>query len=87
MRKSMEDVLDINQLALRLGDSVDTIERNIKRNPIQVPPRMYVRGNAGLLRWRLETVEAWVRGREAGRNSPRQKRPTTELRPELASCS
>lgn len=70
----MEDALDINQLALLLGDSVGTIERNMKHNPIQVPPRMYVRGNAALLRWRLETVEAWVHGREAGRNSPRWER-------------
>lgn len=82
----MEDVLDIHQLALRLGDSVETIEKNLKRNSIQVPPRMYVRGNAALLRWRLETVEAWVCGREAGRNSPRRKRRTTELQLELASC-
>lgn len=73
----MEDVLDINQLALRLGDSVDTIEENMKRNPIQVPPRMYIRGNAALVRWRLNTVEAWVRGREAGRSLPRRRRTTT----------
>lgn len=73
----MEDVLDINQLALRLGDTVDTIEKNMKRNSVQVPPRMYVRGNAALLRWRLDTVEAWVRGREAGRSSPRRRRTTT----------
>ena len=77
MRNSMEDVLDINQLALRLGDTVDTIEKNMKRNSVQVPPRMYVRGNAALLRWRLDTVEAWVRGREAGRSSPRRRRTTT----------
>lgn len=69
----MEDVLDINQLALLLGESVESIEKNLKRNSIQVPPLMYVRGNAALLRWRLETVEAWVRGREAGRSSPRRR--------------
>lgn len=68
----MEDVLDINQLALRLGDSVETIAKNMKRNPMQVPPRMYVRGDAALLRWRLDTVEAWVRGREAGRSSSKR---------------
>ena len=72
----MEDVLDINQLALLLGDSVDMIEKNLKRNPVQVPPLMYVRGDAALLRWRLETVEAWVRGRDAGRSSPRRRRKT-----------
>lgn len=67
----MEDVLDINQLAWRLGDSVNTIQKNMRHNPIQVPPRMYVRGDAALLRWRLDTVEAWLRGREAGRSAPR----------------
>jgi len=44
----MEDVLDINQLALRLGDSVDTIEENMKRNPIQVPPECTF---VGMQRW------------------------------------
>ena len=75
----MEDILDINQLALRLGESVETIEKNMKRNPIQVPPLMYVRGEAGLLRWRLDTVEAWVRGREAGRSSRRRRCSELEL--------
>lgn len=74
----MEDVLDINQLAWRLGDSVETIQKNMRRNPVQVPPQMYVRGDAALLRWRLETVEAWLRGREAGRSAPRQRRRKTE---------
>ncbi len=69
----MENVLDINQLALLLGESVDEIENNLKHNSIQVPPLMYVRGNAALLRWRLETVEAWVRGREAGRSLSKQR--------------
>lgn len=70
----MEDVLDINQLARRLGESIDAIEKNLQCNPIQVPPLMYVRGNAALLRWRLETIEAWLRGREAGRSSPTRRR-------------
>lgn len=65
----MEDILDIDQLAVLMGDSVDIIERNMKQNPIQVPPLMYVRGNPALKRWRLDTVGAWVRGREAGRSS------------------
>jgi len=68
----MEDILDIDQLAVLMGDSVDIIERNMKQNPIQVPPLIYVRGNPALKRWRLDTVEAWVRGREAGRSSTKR---------------
>lgn len=83
----MEDILDINQLALLLGESVRTIEKNMKRNPIQVPPLMYVRGDAALLRWRLDSVEAWVRGREAGRSSSRRRRNKIELAAKLVSCS
>lgn len=55
----MSKLLDLNELAEYLGRSPDTIKKDLKRNPIAVPPRLRIPGTR-LLRWRIEDVEAWL---------------------------
>ncbi len=55
----MSKLLDLNELADYLGRSPDTIKKDLKRNPIAVPPRLHIPGTR-LLRWRMEDVEAWL---------------------------
>ena len=49
---NMSKLLDLNELADYLGRSPDTIKKDLKRNPIAVPPRLYIPGTR-LLRWRM----------------------------------
>lgn len=55
----MSKLLDLNELADYLGRSPDTIKKDLKRNPIAVPPRLHIPGTR-MLRWRMEDVEAWL---------------------------
>lgn len=55
----MTTYLDIDELALLLGESARTIRRNLARRPSAVPPKMHIPGTA-MLRWRLHEVENWM---------------------------
>lgn len=55
----MQPLLDLGQLAEMLGRSPETIKKDLKRNPLAVPPRLYIPGTR-LLRWRLSDIEAWL---------------------------
>ncbi|QKL60725.1 helix-turn-helix domain-containing protein [Ralstonia solanacearum] len=55
----MSHLLDINDLAELLGRSPETIKKDIKRNPLAVPPRLHIPGTR-LLRWRQQDVDAWL---------------------------
>lgn len=55
----MSDLLDIHELAELLGRSPETIKKDLRRNPMAVPPRLHIPGTR-LLRWRRADVEAWL---------------------------
>ena len=52
-------LLDADELAKWLGRSRRAVIRDVRRNPDNVPQPMQLPGGH-LLRWRLETVEAWL---------------------------
>ncbi|WP_206366012.1 helix-turn-helix domain-containing protein [Caballeronia sp. SBC2] len=52
-------LLDLDELAALLGRSPETIKKDIRRNPLAVPPRLHVPGTR-LLRWRECDVDAWL---------------------------
>ncbi|MBC8748557.1 MULTISPECIES: helix-turn-helix transcriptional regulator [Paraburkholderia] len=52
-------LLDIRELGELLGRSPDTIKKDLRRNPLAVPPRLHIPGTR-LLRWRRVDVEAWL---------------------------
>lgn len=53
-------LLDLQELADLLGRSPETIKKDLKRNPLAVPPRLYIPGTR-LLRWRVADVDAWLK--------------------------
>lgn len=53
-------LLDLQELADILGRSPETIKKDLKRNPLAVPPRLYIPGTR-LLRWRVADVDAWLK--------------------------
>lgn len=55
----MQKLLDIYELATMLGRSPETIKKDLWRNPMAVPPRLYIPGTR-MLRWRENDVEAWL---------------------------
>lgn len=55
----MSHLQDIQELVELLGRSSETIKKDLKRNPLAVPPRLHIPGTR-LLRWRLADVEAWL---------------------------
>ena len=55
----VQRLLDIEELADVLGRSPATVRRDMKRNPLAVPPRLQVPGTR-LLRWRPSDVWAWL---------------------------
>ena len=55
----MTKYLDIDELALLLGRSANTIKRNIANDPCLVPPKMHI-PNSLMLRWRAHEVESWM---------------------------
>jgi predicted DNA-binding transcriptional regulator AlpA len=62
-------LLELEDIAALLGRSAETIRKDIRRNPMAVPPRLHIPGTR-LLRWRECDVESWlaehvVGGREA----------------------
>jgi predicted DNA-binding transcriptional regulator AlpA len=52
-------LLDLNELATLLGRSPETIKKDLKRNRLAVPPRLYIPGTR-LLRWRRIDVDIWL---------------------------
>ncbi len=52
-------LLDIQELALLLGRSPETIRKDLRRRPDAVPPRLQLPGTR-LLRWRLVDVTSWL---------------------------
>lgn len=52
-------LLELDDLAALLGRSAKTIRKDIRRNPLAVPPRLYIPGTR-LLRWRQCDVDAWL---------------------------
>jgi predicted DNA-binding transcriptional regulator AlpA len=55
----MQNLLDIDELAAVLGRRPETIKRDLRRNPMAVPPRLHIPGTR-MLRWREPDVEAWL---------------------------
>lgn len=55
----MQPLIDLGQLAEILGRSPETIKKDLKRNPLAVPPRLHIPGTR-LLRWNLTDVETWL---------------------------
>ena len=52
-------LLTLDELAVILGRSPETIRKDIRRNPDAVPPRLQLPGTR-LLRWRAVDVQAWM---------------------------
>ena len=52
-------ILDIHELACLLQRSPETIRKDLRRNPLAVPPRLHIPGTR-LLRWRACDVDAWL---------------------------
>lgn len=55
----VERLLDLDELAWLLWQSPETVRRDMKRNPLAVPPCLQVPGTR-LLRWRPCDVHAWL---------------------------
>ncbi|WP_018990882.1 helix-turn-helix transcriptional regulator [Aromatoleum toluclasticum] len=55
----MQNLLDIHELATVLGRSPETLKKDLRRNPLAVPPRLHIPGTR-MLRWRETDVEAWL---------------------------
>lgn len=51
-------LLDVDELAALLGRSPVTIKKDLRRNPMAVPPRLHIPGTR-LLRWLEYDVDAW----------------------------
>ena len=52
-------LLTLDELATILGRSPETIRKDIRRNPVAVPPRLQLPGTR-LLRWRASDVDVWL---------------------------
>jgi predicted DNA-binding transcriptional regulator AlpA len=52
-------LLDLDDLALQLGRSPETIKKDMRRNRLAVPPRLHIPGTR-LLRWRQCDVDVWL---------------------------
>ena len=55
----VERLLELGELAKLLGRSPETVRRDMRRNPMAVPPRLHLPGTR-LLRWRPSDVRAWL---------------------------
>ena len=53
-----QQLLDLGELAQMLRRSPETIRKDLRRNPLAVPPRLQL-PHTRLLRWRASDVEAW----------------------------
>ncbi|OOG58191.1 hypothetical protein B0E49_04310 [Polaromonas sp. C04] len=58
-RADKHRLLDIQELALLLGRSPETVRKDLRRRPDAVPPRLQLPGTR-LLRWRLVDVTSWL---------------------------
>ena len=54
-----QQLLDLGELAQMLRRSPETIRKDLRRNPLAVPPRLQL-PHTRLLRWRASDVEAWL---------------------------
>lgn len=63
----MEKLLTLDELALVLGRSAQTIKKDLRRNPDAVPPRLTLPGTR-LLRWRMVDVQAWLENLSEGQH-------------------
>ena len=61
------NLLELDDLATLLGRSPETIKKDLRRNRLAVPPRVYIPGTR-LLRWRMTDVEAWLASNVEQRN-------------------
>lgn len=52
-------LIDLQDLALILKRSPETIKKDMRRNPAAVPPRVQIPGSRQL-RWRKDTVDSWI---------------------------
>ena len=59
LKKKMNKLLDIDELSALLGRSVHTIKKDLKQNPLAVPPRVHLPGTR-LLRWRPQDIDVWL---------------------------
>lgn len=55
----VQRLLDLGELAEVLGRSPETIKKDLKRNPLAVPPRLML-PHTRLLRWRAVDVDTWL---------------------------
>ena len=55
----MSTLLSIEDVAAMLRRSPETLRKDLRRNPLAVPPRVVIPGTR-LLRWRHEDVTAWL---------------------------
>ena len=55
----VQRLMDVEAVAALLGRSPETIKKDIRRNPLAVPPRLHVPGTR-LLRWRPCDVQTWL---------------------------
>ena len=55
----VERLLELGDLAKLLGRSPETLRRDMRRNPMAVPPRLHLPGTRPL-RWRSCDVRAWL---------------------------
>jgi predicted DNA-binding transcriptional regulator AlpA len=53
------ELLDLNDLAAALKRRPETIKKDLRKNPLAVPPRVGIPGTR-LLRWRRRDVETWL---------------------------
>lgn len=61
----MSYLLDLHELAELLCRSPQTIKKDLRRNPMAVPPRLHIPGTRQL-RWRRIDVEVWLAGHAVG---------------------
>jgi predicted DNA-binding transcriptional regulator AlpA len=55
----MTNYQDVHELAKVLGKSPETIRKNMRGNPMAVPPRMHI-PRTRMLRWHRADVDAWL---------------------------
>jgi predicted DNA-binding transcriptional regulator AlpA len=60
----MTKYLDMHELGELFGRSPETIRKNMRSNPRDVPSRMQI-PRMGMLRWRKADVEVWLEEQQA----------------------
>lgn len=67
---TIERLLNVEEVAALIGRRPETLKKDLKRNPMAVPPRLLVPGTR-LLRWRPCDVRSWL-DECAGRRGEKQ---------------